>query len=277
MVRFYLPATGQRECHNCFHKWIQCDRQTSGCENCGEPCGGYDDPSIAGTTRTVHSGQSSNNDDHEEGADDIPNDLKISTTNELESRGIFDFNSMPMVSPGSQDVPIDVNHGPESPFWHNTTNPQITITNSLGDGLQGFTGTNDLNYQLAATTKPCPTISHDTLYTSGLPASGSTGSTTITEGYPQFATVPKQRKNDRGLIQPEEWIRFEVKSPKEETGCHPCRLLMIKCDEQKPICQNCLKDGPQYCRYPPDESEYGHIDWYLVRLTRERNSGSRSK
>ncbi|KAK4226974.1 hypothetical protein QBC38DRAFT_365236 [Podospora fimiseda] len=94
-------------------------------------------------------------------------------------------------------------NGPASPFSHNTTNPQIAVTDSLGDGFQGFTANDDYNYQLAVATKPFPGVSHDTFYTNGLPAFGSTGSTTIT-GYPQVAAAPKQRKNDRGLLQPSE-------------------------------------------------------------------------
>ncbi|KAK4165087.1 hypothetical protein QBC43DRAFT_42385 [Cladorrhinum sp. PSN259] len=93
-------------------------------------------------------------------------------------------------------------NGPASPFSHNTTNPQIAVTDSLGDGFHGFTGHEDFNYQLTAA-KPFPGVSHDTFYTSGLPAFGSTGSTAIT-GYPQLAAAPKQRKNDRGLLQPSE-------------------------------------------------------------------------
>ncbi|KAK3997073.1 hypothetical protein QBC44DRAFT_398777 [Cladorrhinum sp. PSN332] len=94
-------------------------------------------------------------------------------------------------------------NGPASPFSHNTTNPHIAVTDSLGDGFHGFTGHEDFNYQLTAA-KPFPGVSHDTFYTSGLPgAFGSSGSTTIT-GYPQLAAAPKQRKNDRGLLQPSE-------------------------------------------------------------------------
>ncbi|KAK4465964.1 hypothetical protein QBC42DRAFT_302995 [Cladorrhinum samala] len=88
-------------------------------------------------------------------------------------------------------------NGPASPYSHNTTNPQIAVTDSLGDGFQGFTGHEDFNYQLTAA-KPFPGVSHDTFYT-GLPAFGSSGSTSIT-GYPQLAAATK-RKHDRGLLQ----------------------------------------------------------------------------
>jgi len=91
-------------------------------------------------------------------------------------------------------------NGPASPFSHNTTNPQIAVTDSLGDGFHGFMGHEDFNYQLTAA-KPFPGVSHDNFYTS-LPAYGSAGSASIT-GYPQLAAAPK-RKNDRGLLQPSE-------------------------------------------------------------------------
>ncbi|KAK3989489.1 hypothetical protein QBC44DRAFT_84051 [Cladorrhinum sp. PSN332] len=65
---------------------------------------------------------------------------------------------------------------------------------------------------------------------------------------------------------------FTVNVLNRETGCYICRMLMIECDGHKPECQNCLRDGTECCRYPPDTPDYGGIDWDLVRLTRERNS-----
>ncbi|KAH8888164.1 hypothetical protein GQ53DRAFT_654739 [Thozetella sp. PMI_491] len=50
--------------------------------------------------------------------------------------------------------------GPASPYSHNTSNPHIAVTDSLGDGFHGLSGHDDLNYQLAK----YPAASHDAFY-----------------------------------------------------------------------------------------------------------------
>ncbi|KAK0741647.1 hypothetical protein B0T21DRAFT_381468 [Apiosordaria backusii] len=91
-------------------------------------------------------------------------------------------------------------NGPASPYSHNTTNPQIAVTDSLGDSFHGLPGQDDFNYQLAPATKPFPGVTHDNFY-ANLGTYASAGHTTIS--YPQVAAASK-RRNDRGLLQPSE-------------------------------------------------------------------------
>lgn len=90
-------------------------------------------------------------------------------------------------------------NGPASPYSHNTSNPQIAVTDSLGDGFHGFNGPEDFNYQLATT--KFPGVTHDTLYTN-LGAYAAASPNTIT-GFPPLSTGVK-RRTDRGLLQPSE-------------------------------------------------------------------------
>ncbi|KAK4640243.1 hypothetical protein QC761_605270 [Podospora bellae-mahoneyi] len=89
-------------------------------------------------------------------------------------------------------------NGPASPYSHNTTNPQIAVTDSLGE-YHGLPSQEDFNYQLAPT-KPFPGVTHDNFY-ANLGTYASAGPTAI--NYPQVATAPK-RRDDRGLLQPSE-------------------------------------------------------------------------
>ncbi|KAK4190310.1 hypothetical protein QBC35DRAFT_88991 [Podospora australis] len=88
-------------------------------------------------------------------------------------------------------------NGPASPFSHNTSNPQIAVTDSL-DGFHGFSNPEDFNYQLATT--KFPGVTHDTLYTN-LGAYAAAAPNPIT-GFPPISGV--KRRNDRGLLQPSE-------------------------------------------------------------------------
>ncbi|KAK4179997.1 hypothetical protein QBC36DRAFT_343307 [Triangularia setosa] len=90
-------------------------------------------------------------------------------------------------------------NGPASPYSHNTTNPQIAVTDSLGE-YHGLPGQDDFNYQLAPSTKTFPGVTHDNFY-ANLGTYASAGPTAI--NYPQVATAPK-RRNDRGLLKPSE-------------------------------------------------------------------------
>lgn len=92
-------------------------------------------------------------------------------------------------------------NGPASPYSHNTSNPQIAVTDSLGDGFHGFNNPDDFNYQLA--TAKFPGVTHDTLYTN-LGAYAATGPNTIT-GFPPLSTGVKRRNDQsRGFLQPSE-------------------------------------------------------------------------
>jgi hypothetical protein len=85
--------------------------------------------------------------------------------------------------------------GPASPYSHNTSNPQIAVTDSGTDGFHGMSHNTEDFYQLA---KGFP---HDTFY-ANYPHYAS-ADTAAMSAYSQVAAAPK-RKMDRGLLPPPE-------------------------------------------------------------------------
>jgi hypothetical protein len=88
-------------------------------------------------------------------------------------------------------------NGPASPFSHNLANPQIAMSDAVGDNFHGLPGSDDLgHYQLAA--KSFPGVTHDSFY-STLPTYGSTDGSGI-PGYSYLAATAPRRRNERGLL-----------------------------------------------------------------------------
>lgn len=88
-------------------------------------------------------------------------------------------------------------NGPMSPYSHNISNPQIAVSDSVGESFHGISGADDLNYHIAP--KSFPGVSHDSFYTA-MPSYGSAENGGITT-YPSFAAGPK-RRSERGLLPP---------------------------------------------------------------------------
>ncbi|KAK4040561.1 hypothetical protein C8A01DRAFT_15570 [Parachaetomium inaequale] len=88
-------------------------------------------------------------------------------------------------------------NGPVSPFSHNLANPQIAMSDAVGDNFHGLPASDDLNhYQLAA--KSFPGVTHDSFYAT-LPSYGSTDGSGIA-GYSYLAATAPRRRNDRSLL-----------------------------------------------------------------------------
>ncbi|KAK4130893.1 hypothetical protein BT67DRAFT_205113 [Trichocladium antarcticum] len=92
-------------------------------------------------------------------------------------------------------------NGPASPYSHNISHPQIAVNDPAGDSFHSLGGADELNYQLAA--KSFPGATHDNFYTT-LPATYGSNNGSGMAPYPYAAAVPKQRRNDGGLLAPSE-------------------------------------------------------------------------
>ncbi|OLN92165.1 Transcriptional regulator RPN4 [Colletotrichum chlorophyti] len=82
--------------------------------------------------------------------------------------------------------------GPASPFNHNTSNPQIAVTDSLPDGLPDMQASDNTCYQLS---KTVPTT-HDNVYPN---YNGLANIPTDMSGYASAFAIQKPR-SDRGLL-----------------------------------------------------------------------------
>ncbi|KAK1597801.1 uncharacterized protein LY79DRAFT_666595 [Colletotrichum navitas] len=83
--------------------------------------------------------------------------------------------------------------GPASPFSHNTTNPQIAVTDSIPDGLYDMqTHDNNAFYQLASKSMAVP---HDNMY----PNYNGLNISSDMSGYASATNVQRPR-SDRGLL-----------------------------------------------------------------------------
>ena len=86
--------------------------------------------------------------------------------------------------------------GPASPYSHNTSNPQIAVTDSLVDGFHGLQNPDELNYQLA---KSFPAASHDTFYANYPNYTSADAAMVSATGYSSMSARPRQKASG-GLL-----------------------------------------------------------------------------
>ncbi|KAK6507108.1 hypothetical protein TWF481_005557 [Arthrobotrys musiformis] len=80
----------------------------------------------------------------------------------------------------------------------------------------------------------------------------------------QSQSQPPQQSQPGGQAHPERRLSGQIpivagalRGMRVRTGCNTCRKRHVKCDEQKPQCQNCLK-GNRPCVFPSPDSLFRH-------------------